>query len=73
LAIIPVVVNKIRWKKPLAYFGTQKGEWRIGLIIVGVFLIATPLFYFSSQEPNLINTYPLTKDVLGRWSFFFLF
>jgi len=22
LAIIPVVVNKIRWKKPLAYFGT---------------------------------------------------
>ncbi|MHA1592666.1 MAG: hypothetical protein ACTSUP_09365, partial [Candidatus Heimdallarchaeaceae archaeon] len=73
LAIIPVVVNKIRWKKPLAYFGTQKGEWKIGLIIVGVFLIATPLFYFSSQEPNLINTYPLTKDVLGRWSFFALY
>lgn len=73
LVVIPVIVNKVRWKKPLAYFGTQKGEFKIGLIIVGVFLLATPLFYFSSREQNLIDTYPLTKDVLGRWSFFALY
>jgi membrane protease YdiL (CAAX protease family) len=73
LVVIPVVVNRFRWKKPLAYFGTQKGEWKFGLIIVGVFFLATPLFYFSSKEPNLINTYPLTKDVLGKWSFFALY
>ncbi len=73
LVIIPVIVNKVRWKKPLAYFGTQKGELKIGLIIVGVFLLATPLFYFSTKDPKLVNTYPLTKDVQGRWSFFALY
>ncbi|MBK5112811.1 MAG: CPBP family intramembrane metalloprotease [Candidatus Heimdallarchaeota archaeon] len=73
LAVIPIVVNKVRWKKPLSYFGSQKGEYKLGLILLGAFLLATPLFYFSSKEPNLINTYPLTKDVLGRWSFFALY
>jgi membrane protease YdiL (CAAX protease family) len=73
LVIIPIVINKTRWKKPLSYFGTQKGNYKFGLILLGAFILFTPLFYFSSKEPNLINTYPLTKDVLGRWSFFALY
>jgi membrane protease YdiL (CAAX protease family) len=73
LVVIPIIVNKVRWKKPLSYFGTQKGNYKIGLIILGSFILFSPLFFFSSKEQNLINTYPLTKDVLGRWSFFALY
>ncbi len=73
LIVFPILVNKIRWKKPLSYFGTQKGNYKIGLIILGVFILFTPLFYFSTKDPNIVDTYPLTKDVLGRWSFFALY
>ena len=27
LFVIPFLINRYRWKKPQAYFGTQKGHW----------------------------------------------
>ena len=73
LLLIPIVINQTRWKKPLKYFGTQFGEKKLGLIIVLAFLVFTPLFYFSSNNQQLINTYPMSKDVLGSWWTFVLY
>lgn len=73
LFFIPFLVNKLRWKKPLAYFGTQKGNWKIGLIVVGIVILFMPLLYFNSQDQLMINTYPLTKDVVFSWPIFALY
>jgi len=73
LFLIPFIVNKIRWKKPLSYFGNQFGNKKIGLIVVLIFVLFTPLIYLISRDQNLINTYPLTKDVLGSWFGFALY
>ena len=73
LFVIPFLVNKFRWKKPLSYFGAQKGDWKIGLIVVGIFILLTPLFYFSSADQKMINTYPLTKEALFSWPIFALY
>ena len=73
LLLIPFIVNRLRWKKPLSYFGTQLGRKKVGLIIVLAFLLFTPLFYLISRDQNLINTYPLTKDVLISWPVFVLY
>jgi len=73
LFVVPFLINNFRWKKPLAYFGTQKGNWKIGLIVVGVVILFMPLLYFNSQEQIMINTYPLTKDVVFSWPIFALY
>ncbi len=73
LFIVPFLINNFRWKKSLAYFGTQKGNWKIGLIVVGVVILFMPLLYFNSQEQTMINTYPLTKDVVFSWPVFALY
>ena len=49
LILIPLIVNKVRWKKPLSYFGTQFGNKKIGLIVVLIFLMITPIFYLISR------------------------
>ena len=75
LCIFPLIENKIQWKKPLAYFGTQKGNLKIGIIIVAIVVPIMGLLYFNSQNQSLINIYPLTKDVLKPqpWIFFVLY
>jgi membrane protease YdiL (CAAX protease family) len=73
LFFVSFVVNRVRWKKPLSYFGTQIGNWKIGLIVVGVSILLMPLLYFNSQNEMLVNTYPLTKDVLVSWPLFALY
>ena len=73
LLVIPLFVNKIRWKKPLSYFGTKIGKKKIGLIVVLIFVLITPIFYLISRDQNLINTYPLSKDVLVSWWIFALY
>lgn len=75
LFAIPLLTNKLRWKKPLAYFGTQKGKMKLGLIVVAVSIPFLGLLYFNSQNQVLINIYPLTKDVLPprSWIIFVLY
>ncbi|WP_371801811.1 CPBP family intramembrane glutamic endopeptidase [Candidatus Lokiarchaeum ossiferum] len=70
LVVLPIIVIKKRWQKPLSYFGTKPGNKKWGIIICLAFILATPIFYFSSNDANLINTYPLTKDALSSWGFF---
>ncbi|MHA1505194.1 MAG: CPBP family intramembrane glutamic endopeptidase [Candidatus Heimdallarchaeota archaeon] len=75
LCIFPLIGNKIRWQKPLTYFGTQKGNRKLGLIAVAVVVPMMGLLYFNTQNQPLINIYPLTKDVLPpqKWIFFVLY
>ncbi|NHJ46621.1 MAG: CPBP family intramembrane metalloprotease [Asgard group archaeon] len=73
LFVVSFVINKVRWKKPLAYFGTQKGNWKLGLIVVGVFILLVPLFYFNHDVEVLVNTYPMAKAATSKWYFFVLY
>lgn len=70
---LPILINRKRWQKPLRYFGTQVGNKKIGMLIVLAFLLVSPLFYFSSSDINLINTYPLSKEALSSWGFFIFY
>ncbi len=76
LCVFPLIQNQIHWKKSLAYFGSQKGNWFFGLIAVGIAVPLMGLLYFNSQNQTLINIYPFTKDVLSPeqpWIFFVLY
>ena len=70
LFIIPLIVLKKKWKKSLSYFGSHMGNRKLGIIIVLLYLLITPVFYFNSKDITMINTYPLSKEVLSSWSFF---
>lgn len=67
LLVIPLLYVKYIQKKPLLDYGTTIGIKKWGLVSVVLFLLAISLLYFSSQDQNLINTYPLTKDILVSW------
>jgi len=73
LFLIPYLVNRYRWKKPFSYFGTSLGKWKVGIAMIAVALIISPLFYFNSQNQLLIDTYPLTKEVLVAWPIFVIY
>ena len=73
LLALPLFVNLKRWKKPLSYFGTMIGKKKSGIIILLVFLLITPVSYFSSNNINIINTYPLTKGALSSLGFFLFY
>lgn len=75
LCVFPLIENQIRWKKPLAYFGSQKGNWVFGFIAVGIAVPLLGLLYFNSQNQSLINIYPFSKEVLDsqKWLFFVLY
>ncbi len=73
LVVIPLIINRKRWHKPLSDFGTQVGNKKIGMIFVLVFLLVSPLLYVSSSDINLINTYPLSKEALSSWGFFIFY
>lgn len=70
LFFFPVLINRIFWKKPLSYFGTGKGNIKIGLIISAFYLLLIPVFLINSKNQSMIDTYPLAKDALNSWSFF---
>ncbi len=70
LLIIPLIYVKITQKKPLSEFGTTFENKKWGYITVVIFLLTIPLLFFGSQNANLINTYPLTKDILVSWPIF---
>lgn len=67
LLVIPLIYVKIIRKKPLTDFGTTFGIKKWGFISVALFLLSIPVLYFGSQDQNIINTYPLTKDILVSW------
>ncbi len=70
LLVFPIIWIKVRWHKSLSYFGTKIGDRKSGIIIILLFLLVTPMFYFSSRDINMINTYPLAKGSLSSWPFF---
>jgi membrane protease YdiL (CAAX protease family) len=67
LLVIPLLYVKLIRKKPLFEYGTTFGIKKWGFISVALFLLSIPVLYFGSQDQNLINTYPLTKDILVSW------
>lgn len=73
LLVLPLLVNHFRWKRPLSEFGLTAGKKKLGLLIVLAYIPAVIVFYFNSKDPSMINTYPLTKDVLSSWSFFLFY
>jgi membrane protease YdiL (CAAX protease family) len=71
LAVLPVAVLRFGFGMPLSELGIQLGDWRWGLrfLAVGV-LVATPLVYVSSLDPEFQAEYPLTKlagQSFGTW------
>ncbi len=73
LFIIPLYVLKNKWKKDTTDFGTKPGNSKLGLLILGGFLLISPILYFLSDDPELIKTYPLNKDVLDSWTLFIVY
>jgi len=73
LFVFPFLVNHFRWKKPQDYFGTTLGNRKAGLFFTLAYLPAVIILYINAKDPSMINTYPLSKDVLSSWSFFILY
>jgi membrane protease YdiL (CAAX protease family) len=67
LLVIPLIYVKVIRKKSLTEFGTTFGIKKWGFISVALFLISIFFLYFGSQDQTLIDTYPLTKDILVSW------
>ncbi len=73
LMIIPALIVSKRFGVKLSSLGTQKGDWSLGKKLLGLSLIAIPLLYFGTNDPQLISEYPLTKVVLSKWYWFALY
>ncbi len=70
LLVIPIIYIKVIRKQRLSDYGMTFGNKKWGFISVALFLLSIPVLYFGSQDQNLINTYPLTKDILVSWPVF---
>ncbi len=68
LLILPWIYLKVTRKKALFDYGLTYGDKKWGFISSGIFLLSIPVLYFASKNQVLINTYPLTKDILTPWS-----
>src|SRR6056297_947955 len=72
LFLIPSLLITKKLNIHLSSIGTQKGDWELGKKLLVLSLLAIPILYFGSDDPALINEYPLTKVILNSWSLFFL-
>ncbi|MHA1270526.1 MAG: CPBP family intramembrane glutamic endopeptidase [Candidatus Helarchaeota archaeon] len=71
--IVPVIIIKYYFKEDLKEYGIQKGKIKFNLIFTIVGACLLPLFLFISNNPELLNEYPLTKLVLGDMGLFITF
>lgn len=59
--IIPVVVVRKFFQRPVKDFGLTIGDWKFGLVATAIAcVIITPMVYISSRNPEFRNFYPLT-------------
>jgi membrane protease YdiL (CAAX protease family) len=70
LLVCPALIIAKKWKIPFNSIGTQKGNYKLGIILLLVSLIAIPLLYIGTNDPELIAEYPLSKETLTPWYFF---
>lgn len=73
LGVLPYMAVRFRWRESLSTFGTTWGERKTGLIIVAAFVPVIGILFINSKDPVMIQTYPLTKDILSSWSFFLFY
>ena len=73
LGVLPLLNVKFIFKEPLAEYGFQLGDWKLGLkqIIIFYPLISILLLYPSSHTAEMINFYPLDSEA-GNSIFSFL-
>jgi membrane protease YdiL (CAAX protease family) len=65
LLVIPWWIATKKWGVKLAIFGTQRGNWRIGKILLIISPIAIVVMYFAIiLFPTLDQTYPMSRSVL---------
>jgi membrane protease YdiL (CAAX protease family) len=71
--IIPLVIIKYYFKEDLKDYGIQWGKKKFNLIWTIVGICIAPLFLFISNDPALLNEYPLTRLVLEDIGLFIIF
>jgi hypothetical protein len=60
LAVIPILLIKLRFKESLADYGLGLGDAKLGLTFLGLLLlINAPLFYFATLGQEMQAEYPL--------------
>lgn len=71
--IVPIIIIKYYFKEDLKDYGIHWGKKKFNLIwtIIGVGI--SPLFLFISNDPALLNEYPLTRLVLNDIGLFIVF
>lgn len=61
-AVIPILLIKTVFRERLKDYGLQLGDWKFGLKATLIAFIILPLpAYLTSQNPNHLEFYPLTK------------
>lgn len=66
--VIPLLLIRFRFKKPLSLFGFGLGDKKFGMTFVGVAvpLLVVPIIYMASRFPEIRSEYPLAKSLLER-------
>lgn len=64
--IIPVLIIRFIFKKPLTNYGFALGDVKYGLriTIICLLLLVIPIIYFSSGMQSIRNEYPLAKILI---------
>lgn len=73
LGIIPALWIKFKGQSLWDYFGTHKGNWNLGRIILLILPLAILIGYVGSNDATMMAEYPLTKSVVGNWGLFILY
>lgn len=62
LGAAPALVARLWLREPLASFGLQLGDWRLGSRAVAIAaVVLTPILWLNAQQPEFRATYPLSK------------
>jgi membrane protease YdiL (CAAX protease family) len=73
LLILPALLVKKYYKRPFGEIGTHWGNKKLGLLFFKIGFIAIPLMFMTSNDPQLIGLYPLTKDCLTSIPLFIIY
>ncbi len=69
--VIPILYIRLILKKPLADFGLQKGDWKVGLKLSMLSLfILIPIFYILFNNFNFIERYYIPVNAITNFKSF---
>ena len=71
--IIPVLIIKYYLKEDLREYGIYWGNKKFNLIWTLIGLAISPIFLLISNDPILLNEYPLTRLVLNNMGLFLIY